>query len=82
LQIVPYLEQSAAWPQSGRHILARYDETSIWVYQAYRPTIARFAVEQQRFGGELTAFVAEQRVHLPNSLGALFVPAERVYSPL
>lgn len=43
-----------AWPQSGRHILAQYDETSIYVYQAYRPSIAQFAVDQQRFGGEFS----------------------------
>ena len=54
MQVVPYLKQSVEWPQSGRHILAQYDETSIYVYQAYRPPIARFAVDEQRFGGEFS----------------------------
>lgn len=50
----PYLAQAAEWPQSGRHILARFDERSIWVYQAYRPEIAEHAVKHQRFGGEFS----------------------------
>ncbi len=46
-----YLEQAAAWPTSGRHILARHDADSVYVYQAYRPSIARYAIERQEFGG-------------------------------
>jgi Domain of unknown function (DUF4291) len=46
-----YLDQTAHWPQSGRHILARYDAESVFVYQAYRPSIALYAVEHQSFGG-------------------------------
>jgi hypothetical protein len=49
---VPYLEQRDTWPQEGRHILAQYDEESVIVYQAYRPSIGHFAVKHQRFGGE------------------------------
>jgi hypothetical protein len=48
----PYLLQRQRWPQSGRHILAHFDSESIVVYQAYRPTIGRYAAEYQRFGGE------------------------------
>lgn len=44
----------ASWPQSGRHILAQYDDDSIVVYQAYRPSIASFAVRHQRFGGDFS----------------------------
>jgi len=43
--------QRDSWPQTGRHILASYDDTSIVVYQAYRPEIADWALENQRFGG-------------------------------
>ena len=46
-----YLAQSARWPDSGRHILASYDDETIVVYQAYRPAIATWAIEHQRFGG-------------------------------
>ncbi len=54
LKITPYAEQALTWPQSGRHILAQFDDDSIVVYQAYRPAIACFAVEHQHFGGEFS----------------------------
>ena len=50
----PYLAQLAAWPESGRHILAHHDDDAIVVYQAYRPAIAAHAVHHQRFGGEFS----------------------------
>ena len=50
----PYLEQLKRWPARGRHILAHFDETSVVVYQAYRMAIGRYAVENQRFGGEFS----------------------------
>ncbi len=49
-----YLDQVQIWPQRGRHILAQYDDLSIVVYQAYRPAIAHYAVDYQRFGGEFS----------------------------
>ena len=47
----PYTTQSGRWPASGRHILAHFDRDSLVVYQAYRASIARFAIEHGRFGG-------------------------------
>ncbi len=49
-----YLDQVRDWPKSGRHILAQFDPETIYVYQAYRPSIARFAVEHQQFGGDFS----------------------------
>lgn len=49
-----YVDQALNWPSSGRHILAQFDAESIYVYQAYRSSIARFAVENQRFGGDFS----------------------------
>jgi hypothetical protein len=49
-----YLLQTSQWPQTGRHILAQYDQDSIIVYQAYRPSIALYALEHQRFGGDFS----------------------------
>ncbi|MCP4131211.1 MAG: DUF4291 domain-containing protein [bacterium] len=46
-----YTDQLNTWPQQGKHLLAQYDETSIVVYQAYRPAIGNFAAENQYFGG-------------------------------
>lgn len=50
----PYLEQQQHWPQIGRYILAQFDETSIVVYQAYRPSIGHFAARHGYFGGEFS----------------------------
>ena len=54
LKTAPYTEHAPVWPQSGRHIMAQFDADTIVVYQAYRPAIAGFAVEHQRFGGEFS----------------------------
>jgi hypothetical protein len=47
-----YLEQMKKWPSTGRHILAQYDDDSLIVYQAYRPAIGDFAVNNNYLGGE------------------------------
>lgn len=41
--------QKSRWPRAGRHILARYDAETIWVYQAYSQVIARAAARDNRF---------------------------------
>jgi hypothetical protein len=51
-----YLAQSARWPVAGRHILAHANDSSVVVYQAYRPTIAAFAVINGVFGGPEFSF--------------------------
>lgn len=51
MKIERYMEQVRRWPSEGRHILAQYDETTIVVYQAYKPAIGRFAVGHGCFGG-------------------------------
>jgi hypothetical protein len=49
-----YTDQIGQWPQDGRHLLAQYDDGNIVVYQAYRPSIAEYAVRHQRFGGDFS----------------------------
>jgi len=51
LQTEPYNIQAARWPSEGQHILAHHDDDSIVVYQAYRPAIGRFAIENGYLGG-------------------------------
>jgi len=51
LDTAPHLQQAAAWPAEGEHILAHHDDTSVVVYQAYRPAIGRYAIEHGHFGG-------------------------------
>jgi hypothetical protein len=46
-----YQAQTVLWPQTGEHILAHYDDVSVVVYQAYRPSIGRFAIEHGYLGG-------------------------------
>ncbi|QDU80520.1 hypothetical protein Pla110_22500 [Polystyrenella longa] len=47
-----YLDQKRRWPSSGKHILASFDDDTIWVYQAYSPKIGLFAASNGYFGGE------------------------------
>ncbi|WP_413199926.1 DUF4291 family protein, partial [Nostoc piscinale] len=49
-----YLNQISCWPQTGRHILAQYDDQTVVVYQAYRPEIGHFAASNGYFGGEFS----------------------------
>ena len=51
LQTELYETQVRNWPPEGKHILACYDASSIIVYQAYRPSIGRFAIEHGHLGG-------------------------------
>lgn len=46
-----HLVQRARWPRSGRHILAHHDESSVIVYQAYRPAIGEYAIRHGRLDG-------------------------------
>lgn len=50
--LAKYVEQQERWPRTGRHILAQYDADGVIVYQAYRPSIGRYAAEHGFFGGE------------------------------
>ncbi len=47
-----YVNQSDNWPKSGRHILAQADDEGVIVYQAYKPSIGRYAVTHGFLGGE------------------------------
>ena len=54
LEIQSYAEQSERWPDEGRHILAHFDENSIIVYQAYKPSIGDYAIKHGKFGGDFS----------------------------
>lgn len=49
-----YLNQKDSLPERGRVIIAQYDANSIVVYQAYRPSIGRFAAQNGYFGGDFS----------------------------
>lgn len=54
MQYDSFQHQAGRWPQEGRHILAQYSQSTVIVYQAYKPSIAEYAVAHQRFGGDFS----------------------------
>jgi hypothetical protein len=44
----------AVWPKEGRHILTQFDDDTVIVYQAYNPSIGRFAAKHGAFGGDFS----------------------------
>jgi hypothetical protein len=54
LLLEPHRAQRSVWPATGRHILAQFDDDSIVVYQAYKPSIGHYAAAHGRFGGEFS----------------------------
>lgn len=52
LNLELYSAQLERWPKTGNHILAQFDDDTVVVYQAYKPTIGEFAAERGYFGGE------------------------------
>lgn len=48
IHITKYILQKEKWPKEGRHIVAQYDDKSVIVYQAFKPTIAKYAVQHQK----------------------------------
>lgn len=54
LRLESFQAQSARWPASGRHVLAQYDDDTVVVYQAYRPSIGRYAAAHGHFGGDFS----------------------------
>lgn len=56
LQTALYTEQNAIWPKIGRHILAHYDDETIVVYQAYKPSTRDWSVAHGQLGGPEFSF--------------------------
>ena len=52
LETVGYVDYESDLPKTGKHIIGSWTDKGIIVYQAYRPSIAKFAVENQFFGGD------------------------------
>eukprot|EP00111_Clytia_hemisphaerica_P022803 TCONS_00067121-protein len=51
IEFEKYVAQRKVWPQEGRHILGQHTKDYVIVYQAFKPSLAEYAVEHQRFGG-------------------------------
>ncbi len=46
--------QQPVWPATGCHMLAQFDEDTVVVYQAFRPSIGDFAAQRGYFGGDFS----------------------------
>lgn len=51
IEVEPYLEAAAKLPDRGQYIVGHQTFKEIVVYQAFKPSIAQFAVAHQFFGG-------------------------------
>ena len=71
LQTELYETQVRSWPAEGKHILASHDASSIIVYQAYRPSIGRFAIEHGHLGGPDFSFARMSWIK-PNFLWMMY----------
>jgi len=56
LKTIPYKDYETNLPQEGRHILSQQEGDYLYVYQAFNPNIAKYAVENQKFGGDHYSF--------------------------
>jgi len=57
LETIPYKDYEADLPQEGRCILGQMTtEENLVVYQAFNPSIAKYAAENQQFGGSQYSF--------------------------
>lgn len=67
----PYPEIINQLPAKGQHILAHQTDDLMVVYQAYKPTIAAYAVANQRFGGTDYSFMRMSWIK-PNFLWMMY----------
>ena len=56
MKLEKYKEQIKRLPKDGKKIIGQIDGENIIVYQAFNPNISKYAVENQKFGGEHYSF--------------------------
>ncbi|MCG2615766.1 DUF4291 domain-containing protein [Terrimonas sp. NA20] len=56
IEIGNYETINSSLPRSGQQIVAQHTENDIIVYQAYNPSIADYAVKEQRLGGNAFSY--------------------------
>lgn len=52
LETIKYANYEQKLPQSGKHIIGQLRNENIIVYQAFNPNITKWAIENQKFGGD------------------------------
>ncbi|MGM9489760.1 DUF4291 domain-containing protein [Ideonella sp. YS5] len=65
------MAQCQRWPAEGQHILAHFDDSSVVVYQAYRPSTGQYAITHGRLGGPDFSFNRMSWIK-PNFLWMMF----------
>ena len=71
LETMRYRDYEQGLPQTGSHILGQERDGNVIVYQAFNPGIAKFAVNNQQFGG--TSYKFERMSWIkPNFLWMMF----------
>jgi len=68
---LPYSEYVNKFPVEGRHILAQQTDEHILVYQAFRPAIGDYAIENQVFGGSQYSYTRMSWIK-PNFLWMMY----------
>ena len=63
--------QSANWPACGEHVMAHFDAESVVVYQAYRESTGRYAIEHGQLGGPDFSFARMSWIK-PNFLWMMY----------
>lgn len=71
IRLEPYPSYLNRIPQTGKHIIGFQTESEIVVYQAYKPSIAQYAVENQTLGGKDFSFKRMSWIK-PNFLWMMF----------
>lgn len=71
INTIKYNDYLESVPQEGRCILTQQDEDTLLVYQAYRPAIANYAIEHQKFGGDHYSFTRMSWIK-PNYLWMMY----------
>src|ERR1700761_4854768 len=51
IKVEHYFEAQKRLPETGQYVIGHQTEKEIIVYQAYKPSIANYAVKHQFFGG-------------------------------
>lgn len=71
MKTIKYKKYLESIPQTGRHILAQQEDDTLLVYQAFRPAIANYAIEHQKFGGAHYSFTRMSWIK-PNFLWMMY----------
>ncbi len=71
LKTIKYSNYEKELPQSGKHIIGQLRNDNIIVYQAFNPNISKWAIENQKFGGDHYKFTRMSWIK-PNFLWMMY----------